>query len=561
MTGELSRSGGMITSMVVAPKPIGSLRTSAAEMALGRLAVDLGALSVGGPPSAGERELVEACLSGPPTPGGDTAAAAAAIRSDADPLGNRLLALRTAAERRTLGAFYTPPSIVEPMVAWSIERGPARVVDAGCGSGRFATAVARQCPEMPIIAVDLDPLATLLTRANLAVVGAEAAQVIHGDFLRLELPDTDGPTAWIGNPPYLRHHSLDAATKAWAAAAGKEVGHPVSSLAGLHALFFLATALHARTGDFGAYIVSSEWFDTGYGDVIRKLLTNGLGALSMHSFGAQAVPFDGVMTTAVIVAFEAGARPKRVRLDRVEDAAQLEDLSGGWEVDRDALVAASRWSPLFGQAVMPRPGVTVRLGDIARVHRGQVTGGNSFFALTRDQARRLGVEQWCRPAITSAEEILDSGGVVRDSADRKLVLSVPPQLDRKQHPALDRYLRRGERRHGDKPPINRGYVASRRRPWWNLGRLEAPPIVASYMARRAPVFALNPDGLVVLNVAHGVWPTLELDAAKLAEFVDHLNAHRETFRGQGRTYHGGLEKFEPREMEGIIIPDGERFLR
>ena len=554
--------------MVVASHPSPSdARLTIAEAELVRLAIELGALRVGGPLSQGEDELVNdaavalpGSMDDPPTfTGTSLTVAQDSIRRGADPLGDELIRLRTAAERRAVGAFYTPPSIVRPMVDWAVARDPARVVDAGCGSGRFAAAVARERPDMPIVALDLDPLATLLTRANLSAIGARAAEVIHGDFLRLELPEIAGATAWIGNPPYLRHHGLDVGTKAWAAAAGRRLGHPVSSLAGLHALFFVATALHARPGDFGSYIVSSEWFDTGYGDVIRQLLTNGLGALSLHAFPPRSTAFDGVMTTAVIVNFEAGAKPATIRLEHVDKATDLDGLTGGWALDRNVLIAASRWSPLFGATPKLDPGAVVRLRDIARVHRGQVSGANHFFVLTRDRARELGVEQWCLPAITSAEEILDSGGVVLDTPERKLLLAVPPDVDRKAFPALDRYLRLGERKRGDRPAVNKGYVASRRRPWWNLGPLAPPPIVASYMARRAPVFAVNPDGLVLLNVAHGVWPVVELSETKLADLVTHLNDHREGFRGQGRTYHGGLEKFEPGEMEGLIVPDGQRW--
>lgn len=80
------------------------------------------------------------------------------------------------------------------------------------------------------------------------------------------------------------------------------------------------------------------------------------------------------------------------------------------------------------------------------------------------------------------------------------------------------------------------------------------------MARRAPAFALNPDGLVLLNIGHGLYPVSEVSDKELAALVRHLNNVRTGFRGHGRTYHGGLEKFEPREMENLIVPDGERWL-
>jgi hypothetical protein len=80
-----------------------------------------------------------------------------------------------------------------------------------------------------------------------------------------------------------------------------------------------------------------------------------------------------------------------------------------------------------------------------------------------------------------------------------------------------------------------------------------PPIVATYMARGAPCFARNPDELGLLNVVHGLYPRRPLDEATLERVVASLNARRESFIGRGRTYQGGLEKFEPREMEALPL--------
>jgi hypothetical protein len=86
----------------------------------------------------------------------------------------------------------------------------------------------------------------------------------------------------------------------------------------------------------------------------------------------------------------------------------------------------------------------------------------------------------------------------------------------------------------------------------------APPIIATYMARQPPAFALNPRGFRILNVLHGLHPKTQLSTVQMTGLVRYLNSIRESLRGQGRTYHGGLEKFEPREMEAIQVPPPER---
>ena len=56
------------------------------------------------------------------------------------------------------------------MVDWAANYAtPARVVDPGSGSGRFSLAAAKTFRNAELIAVEVDPLAALILRANAAV--------------------------------------------------------------------------------------------------------------------------------------------------------------------------------------------------------------------------------------------------------------------------------------------------------------------------------------------------------------------------------------------------------
>jgi len=522
------------------------------------LACALGADRCGGALSPQERVLCSDALSAD-LPASAVDDARRLIASGADPLGDLLCLLRDGRERRTVGAFYTPPSLVATMSDWLLGRDPNRVVDPGCGSGRFSAYVARTRPDLEIIAIDADPLATLLTRAALAVLNAERATVLHHDYLTAALPEIAGRTGFLGNPPYVRHHDLASQTKTWAARIAYRLNIPRSGLAGLHVLFFMATAMHMRPGDVGCFVTAAEWLDVGYGEMLRQLLTRRLSL----SFLAQVAPdgdavFDDALTTALICGFVADQQPAGLIGAQFAQSPAAVNL-GSWPLmlAPSALAGASRWGPLLRGDVVTAGAGQMALASIARVHRGVATGANDYFVLTRDRAAELGLLAWCHPAITRAEEILACGGVIRDTPDRRMLLLIPPDLDRREHPQVDAYLTRGETeyrcKHRDGSPAAHTYLSAHRKPWWHLGPVKAPPIVASYMARQAPAFARNPDGLVLLNVAHGIYPHTAISQARLVDFVDQLNALRPTFRGKGRTYHSGLEKFEPREMEGLLL--------
>lgn len=533
----------MSTQLQMFEEPSGPLRR------LVRLAIDLGAASFGGALSGAERALAREAAEAPPTPARELDRLRAALRAGADPLGEAMGRACPLGERRLLGAFYTPTEIVQPMMAWVAEQQPDRIVDAGCGTGRFAAEAARRLPEATVVAVDVNPLSTLLTRAHLAVLGARRARVMLADYTHVRLPSFAGRTAFVGNPPYVRHHELGAARKRHGSQLAARLGLRMSRLAGLHAYFYLATAHHAKAGDVGCFVASAEWLDVNYGRAMRALLAGRLGLEVVQVIDPRALPFPDAMTTACVTCFRTGSARDQIVVHVATAAPSLG--TGGRIVSRRELRSAARWGGLLRNGAGADPESPGRLGHLFRVSRGVVTGANEFFALTRPEARARGLLRYTRPVLSRAEEILKADGMVYETPERVLLLDPPADTDLEDpgHAGLRAYLEEGERR-----GVARGYICTHRRPWWRVGHGPAPAIVATYMARQPPKFALNPDGLGILNVVHGLHPRVSLGAEQLARIVRHLNENRERFAGRGRTYQGGLEKFEPREMEALPLP-------
>jgi hypothetical protein len=81
---------------------------------------------------------------------------------------------------------------------------------------------------------------------------------------------------------------------------------------------------------------------------------------------------------------------------------------------------------------------------------------------------------------------------------------------------------------------------------------DPPPILCTYMARQPPAFALNKAEARLLNIAHGLYPVQPMPEKELAAIVCYL---RQTAgMTEGRTYAGGLVKFEPGDVERLHIP-------
>jgi len=537
-----------------------------------RYAVELGATRVGGPLSRREEELVSQALSLPRPSKRDLEGVRDLVARGHDPLGQAICGVLSPAERRGLGVVYTPFEIVRPMVAWVLKQSPVRVVDAGCGSGRFVTAVLRMNPYVELIAVDLDPLATLVCRANAAVIGAKNLRVLQEDYTEVDLQPVSGRTAFIGNPPYVRHHMIPSSGKARALQTARSLNLSMSQLAGLHVHFYLSTARCARPGDVGCFVTSAEWLDVGYGKVLRHLLTGPLAVESLHLIDPTSKPFADAMTTALITTFRIGVASPLIRFKVVSEASELRELdTGGRAVDRAEVVRTPRWRPFFSwtsttpcsshdRTAHSNPLSSLRsigssdmvpLGSLVRVSRGVATGCNSFFVLAQHEVHERGLTPFARQAVTSAKEILNSGGVIRGGPQRKVLLDLPASL----YPGhVGTALAKDYVEEGERGGIHKRYLCAHRKPWWALRIQGAPPALATYMARQAPVFALNPDALIPLNIAHGLYPRVRMGDEELMALIHYLNAARSSFRGEGRTYQGGLEKFEPREMEALLVP-------
>jgi hypothetical protein len=436
------------------------------------------------------------------------------------------------------------------MTRWASDRGdPVRVVDGGAGTGRFTAAAAAAFPEARLVAVENDPLAALCLRARAVVDGFDdRLEVRVTDYCRGALPRVDGQTLFIGNPPYVRHHELTAAQKNRLAKSARALGYRASLLAGLHVHFMAATAaLHAVEGDYGAFVTSAEWLEVNYGSFARSVMAEVLGLTGLHVIAPEADVFPDAMTTAAIVTFEVGAQPDKIRYREVAKVSRLGRLRGGTRVARARLTARSRWTHL-AEPVPRANGNMIELGELVRIHRGQVTGANAVW-IAGDRAADL-PKSVLFPSITRARELFEAAPELGDTSNLRRVIDLPrdlDELDDDERRAVKRFLR-WARRSG----AHQGYVARHRRAWWSVGLRAPAPILATYMARRPPAFVRNRAGARHINIAHGLYPRTELSERQLDELVAFLSTGVRT--QQGRTYAGGLTKFEPKEMERLLVP-------
>jgi adenine-specific DNA-methyltransferase len=511
-------------------------------------ALSLGAQEVVGW-SQEEEDLAAEATSIPRT---SVMALASAIRRGNDPLGETFCSIYRAQERRSRGATYTPSGIIRAMVNWAEGLGvPDRVIDPGSGSGRFLLQAGRRFKQSELIGIEVDPLASLLARANLATCGfGDRARIILGDYRSALIPPILGRSLFIGNPPYVRHHLIESRWKHWLTDEAARRGLDASQLAGLHVYFFLATVAKAKPGDFGTFITAAEWLDVNYGQLLRDLFLSDLGGSSITVIEPEALPFADAAATAAITTFEIGTRRRSVILKRASSLDELCRPGPAHEIRRERLEAERRWTHLTRPS-RRRPAGYVELGELCRVHRGQVTGANRIW-IAGPHSEDL-PESVLYPSVTKARELFEAGVLLENTAGLRCVIDLPVDLDAfdiGDRRRVEQFLARARRLGADQ-----GYIATTRKAWWSVGLRKPAPILATYMARRPPAFVRNRADARHINIAHGLYPREPLDELILLSLTSYLS--NATTTADGRTYAGGLTKFEPREMERLMIPGPE----
>jgi hypothetical protein len=155
------------------------------------------------------------------------------------------------------------------------------------------------------------------------------------------------------------------------------------------------------------------------------------------------------------------------------------------------------------------------------------------------------------PSVTKARELFAAGAILADRKNLRLVVDIPSELDQFDAPDRERVGRFIEA--AKKAGVDKGYIAAHRRTWWSVGLKAPAPILATYMARRPPAFVMNAAEARHINIAHGLYPRQDLDGHTLSRLAEALRTG--VVLAQGRVYAGGLTKFEPKEMERLMVPD------
>lgn len=433
------------------------------------------------------------------------------------------------ATRHELGQWFTPESVADLALSLVLPGLPpnGRVLDPSCGDGVFlrrakARGVAPEC----LIGVDIDASAIDAARVHLP-----KAELVHGDFFEETLDPVD---LIVGNPPYVRQERLEPRAKAriadlvakdWPQLERNEIDRLVGR-SDLAAPFLLRALARLRPGGRAAMVVSTAFFDAGYGEQFWALLGQ-VASLQLVVTAPKERWFLDAAVNTVIAVFTSHATSEDLQVARLHVASTVaaKRLAAGDRLDEIACMrqvgrkdpkrwAASLRAPdaWFDFLAAGRAGMTT-LGEVAEIRRGITSGANDIFYLPRERALALELpSQFLQPLLRAPGR----GGapcieVVADECE-EVVLVVPSATDLEAYPALKRYLESFE------SPETRTSLAART-PWWALRPRPAQVFFSKAYGERF-VQQFSPEPIVADQRVYCVHPCEGVEPALLAAVLN-----------------------------------------
>ena len=196
-----------------------------------------------------------------------------------------------------------------------------------------------------------------------------------------------------------------------------------------------------------------------------------------------------------------------------------------------------------------------RLGQIARLGIGYVSGDNGFFHLRPSDAERLDLAAYLRPSVTSGRQLhdgaIDPATVDRWRSEDRATFLVHVGPNSMISDALADYLA------SDAATIAQSrYKCRVRSPWYAVPNVTTPDMFLAYMSTDSPALARNDAGCVCSNAVHAVRLHANVAPEQVLERWG-TSLTRLSCELEGHPLGGGLLKLEPREAARVLLAPSE----
>jgi len=473
----------------------------------------------------------------------------------------------SASHRKKFGQFFTPLPVAEFMAKW-ITGNPAcqTILDPAVGLGIFFRVISQIKPQngYKFTGYDIDPKVlveakSLFTNFSHTNTELKIKDYLFNDWLRRY----DGI---ICNPPYFKFQDYKNRAASLEEFQSR-LNMNLSGFTNIYTMFILKSVKQLTAQGRAAYLVPFEFLNADYGTVIKKHLLESETLRYVILFNSKENVFTNALTTSCILLFANDDKSEAVTF---LDAQRAEDLPAifeqiasypnskavGKSVHRSDLNPDVKWRGYYQKQGGEKFKNLVTLSTYGKVVRGIATGDNDYFTFDEKKKAEYRIkDKYLLPCLTKAVHAgtnfftqigYDS---LRTKGSRVFLFDASDLTDK----AVKQYIELGER-----SGVNERYLTKHRTPWYAIENRPPAPILVTVFNRTGLRFVRNEAGVRNLTCFHAIY--LNMFAAVkvdllMAYFLSDIS--KEILNDNRREYGGGLNKFEPNDLNKAKVVDLE----
>jgi adenine-specific DNA-methyltransferase len=467
-------------------------------------------------------------------------------------------------KQRRLGIYYTPQWLARLIVDWALQNIPGSLLDPSFGGCAFLVAAREALAELGarnaqqlIFGFDVDRRARRFV-APLLEWGVPQRNIIFGDFLTEEAQGQFGCfQAVVGNPPYVRHHTMtdDAVIRAQKLIA--RAGASLPRTAGAWAYFSILSAAYVATNGRLALVLPGATLQSNYGASVISFMERSFQAVRVLHVHDRL--FEDTDEESVVLLASGRGGECDVRYQRVESIAKLKQAIFDGCFDRELKGIPSYRATLIPDAALavwhdaianPR---LAKLKEVADTRIGVVTGANDFFL------RQVHDDVCALESVRSVPIVASKRWLSRPYFDLQQLRALDKRglntrLVILGGQALKSSRLRDEIAEAERSGISRGHHCRKRDPWYTVTDTNVPDLFLPYMSGGSPFAVVNYTNATCTNSLHRLTlrPGFLRSATSIAASTLSSLFHFES-ELRGRYYGGGVLKLEPREAGALHV--------
>jgi adenine-specific DNA-methyltransferase len=471
---------------------------------------------------------------------------------------------------KSFGAYYTDERIADFLVKWALRSAQDTVADPSFGGGVFLEAAAHRLKTLggsvkQVYGVELDEAVHTQVSYELQMLyGFRAKNLVHSDFFKLKPKQLPLLDAVVGNPPFIRYQSFNGDGREAALAKVKAKGVTLNSLASSWAAFAVHSTTLLKQGGRLAFVLPMELGHASYARPVFDYLIRSFEHLTLLTFREPLFPELSQDTLLLLAENKksSNAIVKFLDLESLEDLEHLTraDLEHAQTIDAKAIIAGkeklnfyflNEYAQHLYKRLMTQ---SIRLGDIANVGIGYVTGANDFFHLSQQEAKTWKLNKTIlKPAVYKGIAFKGLTFTEQDwqnaEEEKSAGFLFYPQ-EGKLSKAVRTYIE-----HGEEQGKHTSYKCRTRSPWYVVPHVYQTDAFLTYMNGLRSQFVVNEANAVAPNTLHLVrlHQNSPLSVKELAVLWQ-TSLTSLSVELEGHALGGGMLKLEPSEAKSVLLP-------